>query len=70
MIFLDPPYAPGILDEVLLKIKNSDILEDGAIIVCESDKDGIPTPIDGWNFKLYKYGKSHVTMIRLPEEVE
>lgn len=69
LVFLDPPYAEGILDEVLLKIKNSDILAPGAIIVCESDKDGIPTPIDGWSFKLYRYGKSQVTMIRLPEEV-
>ena len=68
LVFLDPPYAKDIIDEVLLKIKNSDILAPNAIIVCESDKDGIPTPIDGWSFKLYRYGKSHVTMIRLPEE--
>ena len=70
LVFLDPPYTEGILDEILRKIKESDILAPGAIIVCESDKDGIPTPIDGWNFKLYRYGKSHVTMIRLPEEGE
>lgn len=67
LVFLDPPYAEGILDEILLKLQNSDVLTDDAIIVCESDKDGIPTPVDGWNSKLYRYGKTYVTIIRLPE---
>lgn len=67
LVFLDPPYAEGILDEILRKLRESDIIAPGAIIVCESDKDGIPTPVDGWNFKLYRYGKSHVTMVRVPE---
>ncbi len=68
LVFLDPPYANGILDEVLLKIKNSDILASDAIIIAESDKDGVPTPIDGWSSKLYRYGKSYVTIIRITEE--
>ncbi len=69
LIFLDPPYAQDILDDILRKLQESDILDNGAIIVCESDKDGIPTPVDGWSCKLYRYGKSHVTMMRLPEEI-
>lgn len=70
LVFLDPPYAEGILDEILRYIQTSDILADNAIIVCESDKNGIPSPIDGWNFKAYRYGKSHVTMIRTSKEAE
>jgi 16S rRNA G966 N2-methylase RsmD len=69
LVFLDPPYAQDILDDILRKLQESDILDKGAIIVCESDKDGIPTPVDGWNCKLYRYGKSHVTMMRLPEDM-
>jgi len=68
LVFLDPPYAEGILDEIVRKLQEADVLDKGAIIVCESDKDGIPTPVDGWNCKLYRYGKSHVTLMRLPEE--
>lgn len=68
LIFLDPPYAEGILDDILKKLREADIVADGAIIVCESDKDGIPEEIEGWNSKLYKYGKSFVTMFRVPEK--
>lgn len=68
LIFLDPPYAEGILDDVLRKLREADIVADGAIIVCESDKDGLPTEIEGWNSKLYRYGKTFVTMFRVPEK--
>ncbi len=70
LVFLDPPYAQGILDEIILKLRNSSVLADNAIIVAESDKDGIPTPVDGWSCKLYRYGKTYVTIIRLPSEEE
>lgn len=68
LIFLDPPYAEGVLDDVLKKLREADIVADGAIIVCESDKDGLPSEVEGWNSKLYKYGKSYVTMFRVPEK--
>jgi 16S rRNA G966 N2-methylase RsmD len=61
---LDPPYAEGILDDILHRLQYSEVLADDAIIVAESDKDGIPTPVDGWNCKLYRYGKSYVTIMR------
>lgn len=70
LVFLDPPYAEGILDEVLLKLKNSNVLAKNAIIVAESGKEGIPVPVDGWNSKLYRYGKTYVTIIRIPESEE
>ena len=38
------------------------------IIVCESDADGVPTPIDGAAAKIYRYGKTYVTMFRLGKE--
>lgn len=68
LVFLDPPYQEGILDEILHRILYSDILEKGAIIICESDKDGIPNEIEGYTSKLYRYGKTYVTIIRVPEE--
>jgi len=70
LVILDPPYQEGILDEVLHRLQYSNLLANGAIVVCESDKDGIVTPVDGWACKLYRYGKTFVTIMRLPEEVE
>ena len=64
LVLLDPPYAEGILDDILHRLQYSEVLADDAIIVAESDKDGIPTPVDGWNCKLYRYGKSYVTIMR------
>ena len=68
LVFLDPPYADGILDDIIKKLREANVLASGAIIIAESDKNGVPEPIDGWNSKLYRYGKSYVTIIRLPEE--
>lgn len=65
LVFLDPPYKEGVLDEILHRIFSSGILTDDAIIVCESDADGIPTPIDDIQAKAYRYGKTYVTIFRL-----
>ena len=68
LVYLDPPYQEGILDEILHRLQYSEVLAPGAIVICESDKNGIPTPIDGWGCRLYKYGKTQVTVFRVPEE--
>lgn len=68
LVYLDPPYQEGILDEVLHRLQYSDLIAKGAIIICESDKDGIPNPVEGWQSKLYRYGKTYVTIVRVPEE--
>ncbi len=65
LVFLDPPYKEGVLDEILHRIFSANILTDDAIIVCESDADGVPTPIDGIAAKIYRYGKTYVTIFRL-----
>lgn len=56
------------LDEILRRMFASDVLTDDAIIVCESDADGVPTPIDGAAAKIYRYGKTYVTIFRLGKE--
>ena len=81
LVFLDPPYkgtkemteqkdkkdfAP--LDEIIKRIMNAGILADGAIIVAESDGDGVPVPPDGMACKVYRYGKTYVTIMRTAEE--
>jgi 16S rRNA (guanine966-N2)-methyltransferase len=67
LVFLDPPYKAGFLDEVLKRIYASDILAPDAIIVCESAEDGVPEPNDDFEQKLYKYGRTYVSIIRYKE---
>ena len=64
LVFLDPPYKAGFLDEVIKRVAAAELLADGAIIVCESGEDGIPLPPDGYTAKLYRYGKTYVTILR------
>lgn len=64
LIFLDPPYDSGILDKVLAKIIQFDILSDGGIIICETDSDrALPAlaPPYAWG-REYKYGKTKLTV--------
>ena len=67
LIFLDPPYKDGILDQILKSIFDAGIVADDVIIVCESSLSGIPEPIDGFKVKSYRYGKIYVTIFRSEE---
>ncbi len=64
LIFLDPPYKDGMLDQVIKYMLEADIVSDDAIIVCESASTGVPEPIDGFRAKSYRYGKIFVTIFR------
>lgn len=61
LIFLDPPYNMGILDEILEKVYQ--ITAPGGIIIAESELGWKPkSEIDGLTMvKQYKYGKVFVT---------
>lgn len=69
LVFLDPPYKDGFLDEVIKRLTAAELLADGAIIVCESGEGGIPLPPDGYTAKLYRYGTTYVTILRSEVEV-
>lgn len=58
IVFLDPPYSRSIKDEILKKVARADILNDGAIVVCETDRDEIDGDLYGLTFrKKYKYSR-------------
>lgn len=69
LVFLDPPYKDGFLDEVIKRVSAADLLADGAIIVCESGEGGIPLPPDGYTAKLYRYGKTYVTILKSEADI-
>ena len=64
LLYLDPPYKEGFLDEVLELIYAQGILAEGAIVICESDASGIPIPPDGVNCRVYRYGKTYISIFR------
>lgn len=67
LVFLDPPYAAGVLPDVLQTLDRFELLHDGAIVVCEA---GEPVSLtDGELPSCYevvrqaKYGVAHVTVL-------
>ena len=66
LIFLDPPYAAGLLEGALEMISRFDILANHGIMVCESPAErelpDLPAP--------YRYGKTRSTTYHREEVVE
>ncbi|PKM72973.1 MAG: 16S rRNA (guanine(966)-N(2))-methyltransferase RsmD [Firmicutes bacterium HGW-Firmicutes-16] len=64
VIFLDPPYKSGLIDSVLRKIIQFDILSEGGIIICETDNetDIVPMNEPYYAGRVYKYGKVKLTV--------
>lgn len=64
LIFLDPPYKSELLDAVLRKIIQFDILSDGGIIICETNCETGISPMNAPYFvgREYKYGKVKLTV--------
>jgi len=64
LIFLDPPYKSELLDTVLRKIIQFDILSDGGIIICETNCETELNPMIAPYFvgREYKYGKVKLTV--------
>ncbi len=54
LIFLDPPYAMGLLDETIAEIERRSLLREGGLIIVEADNG---TAIDVKSFKLLKQKK-------------
>lgn len=63
LIFLDPPYAAGLAEQALEKIKAFDILSNGGIILCESASDTVLPELEAPYRKEreYRYGKVKLT---------
>lgn len=67
LIFLDPPYEKGLIDEVLVKIAEFNLLKKSGIIVCEFNH---KENIDIHTFKLikrYHYGLTDTMLLEKGE---
>lgn len=70
LVFIDPPYASGLIPQCIRSLMSGGLLECGALLVCESDKNGA-FPSDelfaSGELELLKsavYGAARVTIIR------
>ncbi|MBP5245172.1 MAG: 16S rRNA (guanine(966)-N(2))-methyltransferase RsmD, partial [Clostridia bacterium] len=69
IVFLDPPYAKDVKDEVLKMDAKADILNPGAIVACESDKDLFVEGEEVYGLKFrkkYRYGKVYILLLEKP----
>ena len=70
IIFLDPPYASGLLSEVLGSLCEKGLLKTGALVVCESGGTDFVIPSALEVVKQSKYGIAHVTILENKKEIE
>ena len=69
LIFLDPPYQSGLLNSVLKKISEIDILSESGIIICEYTTSLPPkAPAGLRERRTYRYGKTGVALLRRGEK--
>lgn len=69
LVFLDPPYAKGLICSALCALLEADALREGALIVCESPQAPIfeQDAALGASFECIRqthYGVAHVTVLR------
>ena len=64
IIFLDPPYASGLLQRAISEITKFDICRSHGIIVAESDADTLLPPVEAPYslYREYRYGKIKLTV--------
>ena len=64
LVFIDPPYALGALLPTLEKVTG--LVNDGGIIVCESDEDAVlPDKVDRFTLdRVRRYGRVHIWIYR------
>lgn len=71
-VFLDPPYAKGRYEEDIIWLEKADLLDEGAVIVCEADSQVVLLDkIGSWvKYKEKTYGQTRVALYEREEEMD
>lgn len=71
IIFLDPPYRAGLMDDCLNRLASSDLLPEGGIVVAEHEKrEELPEDVQTLHrIRERKYGKVRVSIYEKQEEI-
>ena len=63
IIFLDPPYNKGFIEPVMKKIAERQVLNDGGLVMLESDNTDFHGEVDGFSvYRQRKYGRTYITV--------
>ncbi len=63
IVFLDPPYDSDLVEDALARLLRADILAEGAIVICESNREK-PFAAKGFSERRFaKYSKSYITLL-------
>lgn len=63
IVFLDPPYASGLIEDALARLVRADILATNAIVICESDSPDPKTCEGLVQRRFSKYGRVYLTVL-------
>ena len=67
LVFLDPPYGADLLLPALDKV--APLVNDGGILVCETDREEMPVQTDRFTLdRTYRYGRIYVHVYRYAVE--
>lgn len=66
IVFLDPPYAKGLVDDTLACIASVDVIKPDTLIVAEHDAEDVVSEYIGTfkNFRQQKYGDTIISFYR------
>jgi len=68
IVFLDPPYALGLIPRALARLRERRLLAPGALIVCESNSE-LPFTAEGCRLVRHnRYGIVYITLLTAEEE--
>ena len=68
IVFLDPPYATELINDALSILIQRELLNDGAMLVCESDRFeilGVENSRKYVIIKTMKHGVAHISVLKL-----
>ncbi len=65
LIFLDPPYQESLIEPALKMLKEYNLLNENAVIVCEAENEEYPLPYPIWKEK--KYGSKTIRLLQVKE---
>ena len=71
IVFLDPPYATALIDEVLTVLFERELIGYDSVIVCESDRFEILGIANSEKYdiiKTMKHGAAHISVLRIKSE--
>lgn len=62
IVFLDPPYDKNLVTKAIEKLIQNDLLNEGALIICEYENEDIKTDLELIKYK--KYGSKNIKIFR------